>query len=187
MAIRAICRPGHDCDRFAGTRTRPSARVAVPREEWIEVPVPALVDAAVFEAAQAQLAENRQRKRDGLRGPRWLLQGLTVCRRCGYAYYGKTTPRSGKDPSKGEYHQYRCIGTDGHRFGGVAVCTTGPCGATISSRPCGTACALSWRSLTGWLSSTAAACTRRTTAAPAQRSWLDPSASWRLFGAGSVG
>src|SRR3954447_25505302 len=64
---------------------------------------------------------------------------------------------------------------------------TGPCGATISSRPCGTACALSWRSLTGWLSSTAAACTRRTTAAPAQRSWLDPSASWRLFGAGSVG
>src|SRR4051812_33793627 len=124
MAIRAICRPGHDCDRFAGTRTRPSARVAVPREEWIEVPVPALVDAAVFEAAQAQLAENRQRKRDSLRGPRWLLQGLTVCRRCGYAYYGKTTPRSGKDPSKGEYYQYRCIGTDGHRFGGVAVCSS---------------------------------------------------------------
>src|SRR3954471_4595598 len=102
---------------------RPTARVAVPREEWTEVPVPALVDEAVFEAAQAQLAENRQRKRDSLRGPRWLLQGLTVCRRCGYAYYGKTTPRSGKDPSKGEYYQYRCIGTDGHRFGGVAVCS----------------------------------------------------------------
>src|SRR3954468_21527106 len=38
---------------------RPGMRVAVPREEWIEVPVPALVDPAVFEAAQAQLAENR--------------------------------------------------------------------------------------------------------------------------------
>jgi site-specific DNA recombinase len=62
---------------------RPTARVAVPREEWIEVPVPALVDPAVFEAAQAQLIENRQRKRDQWRGPRWLLQGLTVCRRCG--------------------------------------------------------------------------------------------------------
>lgn len=52
---------------------RPTARVAVGREEWIEVPVPALVDEAVFEAAQDQLAENRRRKRDGLRGPRWLL------------------------------------------------------------------------------------------------------------------
>ena len=110
MAIRAICRPGHDCDRFEGTRTRPSARVAVPREEWIEVPVPALVDEAVFEAAQAQMAENRQRKRDGLRGPRWLLQGLTVCHRCGYAFYGKTVPRSSKDRTKGDYRLYRCIG-----------------------------------------------------------------------------
>src|SRR5689334_1359279 len=101
---------------------RPTARVAVPREGWIEVPVPALVDEAVFEAAQAQLAENRKRKRDSLRGPRWLLQGLTVCRRCGYAYYGKTTPRSSHTRSKGEYRQYRCSGTDGHRFGGTAVC-----------------------------------------------------------------
>src|SRR3954451_16397694 len=123
MAIRAICRPGHDCDRFAGTRTRPSARVAVPREEWIEVPVPALVDAAVFEAAQAQLAENRQRKRDGLRGPRWLLQGLTVCHQCGYAFYGKAVPRSSKDRTKGDYRLYRCIGTDGYRYGGIQVCS----------------------------------------------------------------
>jgi site-specific DNA recombinase len=102
---------------------RPSARVAVPREEWIEVPVPALVDAAVFEAAQAQLAENRQRKRDGLRGPHWLLQGLTVCRRCGYAFYGKTIPRSSKDRSKGEYRLYRCIGADGYRYGGTPMCS----------------------------------------------------------------
>lgn len=101
---------------------RPTARVAVPREEWIEVPVPALVDEAVFEAAQAQLAENRQRKRDGLRGPRWLLQGLTVCRRCGYAYYGKALPKSRADPSKCGYRQYRCLGTDGYRFGGSAPC-----------------------------------------------------------------
>src|SRR3954447_5128671 len=43
---------------------RPTARVAVPREEWIEVAVPPLVDPAVFEAVQAQLGENRRRKRD---------------------------------------------------------------------------------------------------------------------------
>lgn len=102
---------------------RPTSRVAVPREEWIEVPVPALVDEAMFEAAQSQLAENRKRKRDGLRGPRWLLQGLTVCRRCGYAFYGKTVPKSSKDRSKGEYRHYRCIGTDGYRVGGVALCS----------------------------------------------------------------
>jgi len=102
--------------------TRPTARVAVPQQEWIEVPVPALVDEGVFEAAQAQLAENRQRKRDGLRGPRWLLQGLTVCRRCGYTYYGKALPKSRTDPSKSGYRQYRCLGTDGYRFGGTAPC-----------------------------------------------------------------
>ena len=106
---------------------RAIARVAVPREEWIEVPVPALVDPAVFEAVRAQLEENRRRKRHGRLGPRWLLQGLTVCRRCGYAYYGKTAPRAGRrDRSRGELRYYRCIGADGHRFGGAAVCDNRP-------------------------------------------------------------
>lgn len=81
---------------------RPSVRVKVPREDWIEVPVPALVDPAVFEAAQTQLQENRQRKRASWTGPHWLPQGLTICRRCGYAYYGKTAPQSKWDPSKGD-------------------------------------------------------------------------------------
>jgi hypothetical protein len=80
----------------------------------------------VFEAVQAQLGENRRRKRDGRRGPRWLLQGLTVCRRCGCAYYGKAAPRLKRDPSQGEYRHYRCIGTDGCRFGGSAVCDNPP-------------------------------------------------------------
>jgi site-specific DNA recombinase len=97
-------------------------RVPVPREEWIEVPVPAPIEPALFEAARLQLDENRRRKRERQLGPRWLLQGLTVCGRCGYAYYGKTAPRCGKDRSKGELRYYRCIGTDGHRFGGTAVC-----------------------------------------------------------------
>ena len=40
-----------------------------------------------------------RRKRERARGQCWLLQGLTVCRCCGYAYYGKTAPRSRKyDP-----------------------------------------------------------------------------------------
>jgi site-specific DNA recombinase len=105
---------------------RPTLRVPVPREEWIEVPVPALVEPELFEAARAQFEENRRRKRERQRGPRWLLQGLTVCRRCGYAYYGKTAPRSGRDLSRGELRYYRCIGADGYRFGGTAVCDNRP-------------------------------------------------------------
>ena len=107
------------------SRPVPSAtrRVAGAREEWIEIAVPALVDPATFEAARAQLAENRKRKRQGRRGPRWLLQGLTVCRCCGYAYYAKTSALSPIDRSKGTRHYYRCIGADAHRFNGATKCS----------------------------------------------------------------
>src|SRR3954464_15804163 len=105
---------------------RPTARLVMPPEHWIQVPVPALVEGAVFAAARAQLDENRRRKRNQQHGPRWLVQGLTVCRRCGYAYYGKTAPRNGKDRSKGELRYYRCIGSDAYRFGGRAVCDSAP-------------------------------------------------------------
>ncbi len=63
---------------------------AAPSSAWITIPVPALVDAAVFDAAQTQLQENRLRARIPLKGSRYLLQGLIVCARCGYAYYGRT-------------------------------------------------------------------------------------------------
>jgi site-specific DNA recombinase len=106
------------------SRPVPSATQRVPgrREEWIEVAVPALVDPAVFEAAQSQLEENRKRKRESGRGPRWLLQGLTVCRCCGYAYYAKTSALSPTDRSKGKRHYYRCIGADAYRLHGTTKC-----------------------------------------------------------------
>ena len=102
----------------------PSAtqRVAGPREEWIEITVPALVDGALFEAAQAQLAENRKHKRQSQSGPRWLLQGLTVCRCCGYAYYVRATvPPSGGRSTRRNYY-YRCLGTEAPRFNGMIKC-----------------------------------------------------------------
>ena len=108
--------------------SRPTTRVPVPSEDWVAVPVPALVDPAVAEAARAQLEENRRRKREQSRGPGWLLQGLVVCRRCGYAYYGKATPGLAEchRPGAFGYGAYRCIGSDGHRFDGKAVCTNRP-------------------------------------------------------------
>lgn len=95
----------------------------VPPEEWIAIPVPAIVDPGVFEAVQAQLDENRRRKREGRRRPGWLLQGLVVCRQCGYAFYGKMARGvvGGRQPA--DYGYYRCTGTDGHKFGGQAPCS----------------------------------------------------------------
>ena len=101
---------------------RPNSRVPAPREEWIEIPVPALVDPAVFEAAQAQLDENRRRRRELRRRPGWLLQGLVVCRRCGYAFYGKMARGRVGNQQPADYGYYRCTGTDAHRFAGQAVC-----------------------------------------------------------------
>jgi site-specific DNA recombinase len=108
--------------------SRPTTRVPVPPAEWVAVPVPALVDPAIAAAAKAQLAENRRRKREQCRGPGWLLQGLVVCRRCGYAYYGKATPGLAERHRPGPfgYGAYRCIGSDGHRFDGRAVCSNRP-------------------------------------------------------------
>jgi site-specific DNA recombinase len=103
-------------------RTASGSRVRLPSTEWIPITVPAIVDAEMFEAAGAQLEENRQRKRDGRRRPGWLLQGLLVCRRCGYAFYGKMARGTvgGRQPA--DYGYYRCIGTDAHKFGGHAAC-----------------------------------------------------------------
>ena len=93
----------------------------VAREEWITIPVPALVDREVFEAAQEQLRENRRQMREGARGASYLLQGLIVCRVCSYAFCGKRTSKSAKGNPR-HYDYYRCVGSDAYRFGGRRVC-----------------------------------------------------------------
>jgi hypothetical protein len=104
------------------SRALSGSKVRVPSAEWIPIPVPAIVDPELFEAAGAQLEENRQRKRDGRRRPGWLLQGLVVCRRCGYAFYGKMARGTVGGHQPADYGYYRCIGTDAHKFGGQAPC-----------------------------------------------------------------
>ena len=94
-----------------------------PAQNWVTVPVPAIVDPALFEAVQAQLAENRLRHRRTPAGQRHLLQGLVVCKLCGYAYYGKTVYPRSRSGERREYPYYRCSGSDAYRFGGQRVCT----------------------------------------------------------------
>ena len=93
-----------------------------PPEEWSFIPVPALIDEALFSNAQTQLQENQKRARQGQRGARYLLQGLLVCSQCGYAYYGKPVSRKAAKGKVREYAYYRCIGTDAYRFGGERIC-----------------------------------------------------------------
>jgi site-specific DNA recombinase len=95
----------------------------VPAEDWIAIPVPALVSEELFAAVQVQLEENRRRARQRQRGARYLLQGLVLCQQCGYAYYGKAISPSAAKGHARAYAYYRCIGTDAYRFGGERVCT----------------------------------------------------------------
>jgi site-specific DNA recombinase len=57
-------------------------------ERHIQVPVPAIVDEALFAAAAEQLEENRRRNRERLAGLQYLLRGLLVCQKCGYCFTG---------------------------------------------------------------------------------------------------
>jgi site-specific DNA recombinase len=102
---------------------RPVTTVETSQEDQISIDVPALVSEELFEAVQAQLEENRRRRRDRPGGGRYLLQGLVVCKRCGYGCYGKPTSRAAaKGRGRVPYAYYRCTGSDAYRFGGQRLC-----------------------------------------------------------------
>src|SRR5215207_6251740 len=100
---------------------RPFRQIPASREHWVRIAVPAMIEAELFESAQEQLAENRRRHRQRCAGVRYLLQGLLVCRKCGYAFCGRWQPRYPREPGRG-YHYYRCSGTESHRFHGQRRC-----------------------------------------------------------------
>ena len=103
-----------------GIATRNSANHERPREEWIEIPVPALIDEATFARAQELLHENKIRARRRTITPS-VVQGLVSCRRCGYAL-SRTSTRS----SARLIHYYRCIGSDAWRHLGGPRCQSRP-------------------------------------------------------------
>src|SRR5262249_32464780 len=100
---------------------RPVSTADTPQEEQIFIDVPGLVGEELFGAVQAQLEENRRRRRERPGGGPYLLQGMVVCQRCGYGCYGKRTTRAA---SRGRvpYAYYRCTGSDAYRFGGQRLC-----------------------------------------------------------------
>jgi site-specific DNA recombinase len=87
-----------------------------PREEWVEIPVPALVSQDSFARAQELLQENKIRSRRRTIEPS-VVQGLVSCQKCGYAFSRTSTRTSARN-----IHYYKCIGSDGWRKLGGPIC-----------------------------------------------------------------
>jgi site-specific DNA recombinase len=116
-ARQRITRPLRQRNRWP---SRNSANHERPRQDWIEIAVPALVSDEIFELAQEQLESNRRFSPRRTSEPS-LLQGLLVCRQCGYALY-----RTSTHTSKRKLYYYRCLGSDAYRHLRGALCHNRP-------------------------------------------------------------
>jgi site-specific DNA recombinase len=88
-------------------KTDKTCRQLRPREEWIAVPVPALIDQATYDRAQAQLARNARLSFRHNTKYSYLLRCLLTCGLCGLAMFGRTHPAA---PAQRRY--YLCHGKD---------------------------------------------------------------------------
>jgi len=107
--------------RLAG-RSAPRHYTVVerPREDWLEIPVPALVAEDTWHRVQRRLEDNKRYASRNSTNPS-LLQGLCVCASCGYAYYRTSTRTTTKI-----IYYYRCLGSDDYRYEHGRVCSSKP-------------------------------------------------------------
>jgi site-specific DNA recombinase len=103
-------------------RTTPKAHKTAdrPRQEWIEIPVPAIIGQDTFDRVAQRLADNKRFASRNAKVPS-LLQGLTACASCGYGYYRTSTRTTNK-----KIYYYRCLGSDDYRYESGRVCTNKP-------------------------------------------------------------
>jgi site-specific DNA recombinase len=106
--------------RRGGLPARNSATQEVPREQWIEIAVPALIDDNTFALAQERLATNQKFAARRTIEPS-ILQGLVHCRHCGYAWFRTSTRSSAR-----KIAYYRCLGSEAWRYAGKARCDERP-------------------------------------------------------------
>ena len=99
---------------------RPVRAVDRPREEWLEIAVPAIVTADTFARAGQRLEDNKRYAARNTRVPS-LLQGLAACSACGYGYYRTSTRTTSK-----KIYYYRCPGSDDYRYEGGRICHNKP-------------------------------------------------------------
>jgi site-specific DNA recombinase len=101
-------------------RGRRQVRRDEPVEQWTFIPVAPLVTDEQFALAQERLQSNAHFAKRNTKQPT-LLQGILVCRECGYACYRTSTRTTNK-----RIYYYRCIGSDNYRHIGGRVCTSHP-------------------------------------------------------------
>jgi site-specific DNA recombinase len=92
-----------------------------PREEWIEIPVPAIISQETYDIAQERLKSNKLHSQRNTK-VETLLQGMMVCSECGYSLYRTYSETSAKN----RIYYYRCFGSDRYRFNGVRKCNCKP-------------------------------------------------------------
>jgi site-specific DNA recombinase len=90
------------------------------REDWLEIPVPALVTEDARQRVQRRLEDNKRYASRNSTNPS-LLQGICVCASCGYAYYRTSTRTTNKI-----IYYYRCLGSDDYRYEHGRVCANKP-------------------------------------------------------------
>ncbi len=101
-------------DPRRGARHRKTRYRERPREEWIPIPVPAIIDQATFAAAQRVSRDNSRWSPRGAEPGAWLLRGLVVCGHCGVG-----TNCHKMRGRNGSFHRYYyCRNHDPLRAGG---------------------------------------------------------------------
>jgi len=111
--------PGQSVMGRDARKTRKAPRL---EEEWISIPVPAIVDVEQWERAQAQLQTNAQRSRRNNTRNFYLLRGLIRCSRCNGTFVGVT---------QHGYRRYRCVHTDATVSSTGTTCRAGSVGADV--------------------------------------------------------
>jgi site-specific DNA recombinase len=102
------------------TVARQSACRDQPREQWIEIPVPAIVSEETFALAEELLRANKRHAPRRTITPS-IVQGLISCQKCGYALFRTSTRSSAR-----KIIYYRCLGSDAYRYVGGRVCDSRP-------------------------------------------------------------
>ena len=89
-APRQRVRPLRGSDGFSGRNSVGHER---PREDWIEIPLPAIVSEETFALAEERLQQNKAFSKRRTRTPS-ISQGLVACGKCGFSLYRRSVRTS---------------------------------------------------------------------------------------------
>jgi len=103
-----------------GPASRNSAHHERPRNEWIEIPVPAIITEETFALAAERLQANKDHAPRRTITPS-VVQGLVTCQKCGYSLYRTATRTSAR-----KIYYYRCFGSDRWRQLTGPLCDSKP-------------------------------------------------------------